>query len=65
MKLYTEDQMRLAIRFGFESSSLLDEGDRFIENIDAVNLKPVGSKFDHRSGRDVIQYELMESAMLA
>jgi hypothetical protein len=57
MKVYTEEQMRRAIRFGFESSSLLDEGDNFIDTEDFIELKPIGSRYDHRKVRDVIIYE--------
>lgn len=57
MKLYTEEQMKKAIRFGFESSSILDEGVSFIETQDYINVKPAGSRYDHRLGKDVILYE--------
>ncbi len=57
MKLYSEEEVRKAIRFGFERSSLLDDGQEFIDNLDGVGLKPTGSRYDYRLRRDVITYE--------
>lgn len=49
--------MKKAIRFGFESASLLDEGINFIATEDFINVKPIGSRYDHRKGKDIILYE--------
>ena len=57
MKLYTEEQMKRAIRFGFETSSLLDEGMRFIECEDAKVFTFVSTRYDHRNKKDVTVWE--------
>jgi hypothetical protein len=57
MKLFTEEQMKRAIRFGFESKSLKDEGIEFINAENHLDAKPIGSRYDHRDGKDIIVYE--------